>query len=409
MEEPIQNLQEWIQQVSGDEWHWYVKVLSGNDTLLNDSHQAGPYIPKSVIFSLFPGLNSTISLNPRLQVEALIDSHATSSVVTVIWYNNRVVEGGTRDEARITNWGGRASPLLNPESTGSICIFAFRQKPFCNAEVCRIWLCDSIFEEDYLTSIVGPVEPGRWLFVPATSAAAQLVLPEPVESSCSLAPHEIPTEWLINFPAASEIVARAAASRRSSGLAPDERLLRRRDCEYEIFRSIEEAWVLPRVKEGFATVDLFMHFAHSVTNRRKSRSGTSLQLHVRRILEEEGVPHAYDVVSEEKKRPDFLFPSAEAYQSEGFPDDRLRMLAVKTTCKDRWRQILNEADRIPEKHLLTLQEGVTVDQFDEMKAARVKLVVPTPLIRSYPKSVRPEITSLADFLVSTQRLCGRVG
>jgi hypothetical protein len=393
-----QNLQEWVQEVSSDEWHWYVKVLSGNDTLLNESHQAGPYIPKSVIFSLFPSLRSANTLNPRLQFEAFIDSHLTRSVVTAIWYNNRVVDEGTRDEARITNWGGRASPLLDPGATGSICIFAFHQRPFENAEVCRIWLCGSVTEEDYLTNIVGPIEPGRWLFVPATSAAAQLVLPEPVESSCSLAPHEIPTEWLTNFPSASEIVARAAASRTSSGLSADERLLRRRDCEYEIFRSIEEAWVLPRVKEGFATVDLFMHFAHSVTNRRKSRSGASLQLHVRKILEEERVPHAYDAVSEEKKRPDFLFPSAEAYQSNAYPADRLRMLAVKTTCKDRWRQILNEADRIPRKHLLTLQEGVTTDQFNEMRSAGVTLVVPEPLIKSYPKAIRTELTPIAQFV-----------
>ena len=32
------------------------------------------------------------------------------------------------------------------------------------------------------------------------------------------------------------------------------------------------------------------------------------------------------------------------------------MLAVKTTCKDPWRQILTEADHIGTKHLLTQQE-----------------------------------------------------
>jgi hypothetical protein len=401
----LEKLQSWITEVSGDEWHWYIKVLSGNDTLLNEAHQAGPYIPKSVIFSLFPGLSSGEIRNPRLQFEAFIDSHGTRSVVTVIWYNNRLTDSGTRDETRITGWGGRASPLLDPESTGSICIFAFRKPEVEDADVCRIWLCDSVAEEDYLTSVVGPVEPGRWLFVPA-SAAAALLLPEPVESPCSLAPHQIPTDWLVSFPSAGEIVARAAAARESRGLTPDDRLIRRRDCEYEIFQSIEEAWVLPRIKEGFATVDLFVHFAHSVTNRRKSRSGASLQLHVKRILDEEHVPHSYDAVSEEKKRPDFLFPSAEHYQNTATPAERLRMLAVKTTCKDRWRQILNEADRLPVKHLLTLQEGVSTNQFDEMKAAGVKLVVPTPLIRSYPKAVRSELSSFSDFIRSVAALPG---
>ena len=45
------------------------------------------------------------------------------------------------------------------------------------------------------------------------------------------------------------------------------------------------------------------------------------------------------------------------------------MLAVKSTCKDRWRQILAEADRLPVKHLLTLEPGISVAQTDEMTPA----------------------------------------
>ncbi len=39
------------------------------------------------------------------------------------------------------------------------------------------------------------------------------------------------------------------------------------------------------------------------------------------------------------------FPFRRAYHDTEFPVENLRMLAVKTTCKDRWRQILNEADK----------------------------------------------------------------
>jgi hypothetical protein len=49
------------------------------------------------------------------------------------------------------------------------------------------------------------------------------------------------------------------------------------------------------------------------------------------------------------------------------------MLAAKTTVKDRWRQVLNEANRIETKHLLTLQEGVPEGQFTEMQDAKVNL------------------------------------
>ena len=46
--------------------------------------------------------------------------------------------------------------------------------------------------------------------------------------------------------------------------------------------------------------------------------------------------------------------------------DTLRMLAVIFTCKDRWRQILNEAYRIEQCHLITLQESQSENQFREI-------------------------------------------
>ena len=76
-------------------------------------------------------------------------------------------------------------------------------------------------------------------------------------------------------------------------------------------------------------------------------------------------------------------PPKADYQDPGFPATRLRMLAVKTTCKDRWRQVLNEAARIPAKHLLTLQEGVSENQFREMTESGVRLVVPNSHIKCF--------------------------
>ena len=80
------------------------------------------------------------------------------------------------------------------------------------------------------------------------------------------------------------------------------------------------------------------------------------------------------------------------------------MLAAKTTRKDRWRQIINEADRIPVKHLLTLQEGVSVTQCAEMKAAGVRLVIPDSLIPKFPEPIRPELITLGDFIESVRHL-----
>lgn len=42
------------------------------------------------------------------------------------------------------------------------------------------------------------------------------------------------------------------------------------------------------------------------------------------------------------KKPDFVFPNGECYHKLEFPGDLLTILGAKSTCKDRWRQVLNE-------------------------------------------------------------------
>ena len=200
----------------------------------------------------------------------------------------------------------------------------------------------------------------------------------------------------------AKIIAKAAELQSHASLMPDQRLMRRRACEFEIYQSVEQAIELPLIMKGFTTVDAFIARAQTILQRRKSRSGRSLELHAREIFTEEklveGTHFSHQPVSEPGKSPDFLFPSQTAYQDPSFPASKLRMLAVKTTVKDRWRQILNEANRIPEKHLLTLQEGVSETQFKEMVDANVKLVVPQPIIEKFPKSVQPHLQTLESFI-----------
>lgn len=59
---------------------------------------------------------------------------------------------------------------------------------------------------------------------------------------------------------------------------------------------------------------------------------------------------------------------------------------------------INEVDRIPIKHLLTLQEGVSEGQFREMQEAGVQLVAPMGLHVSYPDTVRPYLVSFESFI-----------
>lgn len=403
----VVDLSDWMNDFTGEHIIWYVKRLAGNDTLATGSHQAGPYFPRELLFALFPALNRPDAENPDFRFDLYVDSHADYRKVRAIWYNNRL-RGGTRNEARLTGFGGSSSALLDPDSTGALTVFAFPRGPDGGARDCHVWVCRTGVEEDLIEERIGPVEPGRWLVwspvhdLPLMQFTQRLDAGPRVRASCRLAPAEIPVPWLENFPSGAEIIRKAVELRPGTALDPDERLLRRRECEFEIFLSVEEAVEMPVIQAGFANIEEFVARAQSILQRRKARSGRSLELHTREIFIEEGLREehefAHGVDAEPGRRPDFLFPSQIHYRDPAFPASRLRMLAVKTTCRDRWRQILNEANRITTKHLLTLQEGVSTGQFDEMRASGVRLVVPTGLHASYPEAVRPELISLERFI-----------
>ena len=78
--------------------------------------------------------------------------------------------------------------------------------------------------------------------------------------------------------------------------------------------------------------------------------------------------------------------------------ERLTMLGAKTTCKDRWRQVLNEANRIPEKHLFTLQRGVSRNQLQEMCDEHLTLVVPKENKTLFLPEFHDHIMCLSDFI-----------
>ncbi|MDI4665400.1 type II restriction endonuclease [Xanthobacter autotrophicus] len=398
------DLADWMDEFERPEKSlWYIKRLSANDTLANNAHQAGPYIPKSFLFRVFPQLDTSEVKNPDAHFDLYIDSHVDYRRVRAVYYNGKRYGDGTRDESRLTNFGGRTSALLDPESTGALAVFAFLLDDAGQANECHVWVSRHPTEEDLVEERIGPVEPGQLVvWEPGIGREMPSLLVPAPRTSCRLSSDEISPAWLEKFPSGEEIIRKAVELRSATGLNPDARLMRRRVCEFEVFQSIEEAYFLPRISAGFPSIEAFISQAHAILQSRKSRSGNSLELHARQIFIEEGLRSLQDFQHrpriENGKIPDFLFPSKTAYEDADFPATRLRMLAAKTTCKDRWRQVLNEADRIPVKHLLTLQEGVSEGQFREMKEAGVQLVVPTGLHDSFPENVRPNLVSFEEFI-----------
>ena len=179
---------------------------------------------------------------------------------------------------------------------------------------------------------------------------------------------------------------------------PDSVLITWVDHEEMLFRTLEKYLVEKKLDVGFEDVDDFIRYSLSIQNRRKSRAGHALENHIEEILKRNGVSYSRNPITENRSRPDFLFPSIALYRDPEFPDELLRMLGVKSTCKDRWRQVLTEADRIRRKHLFTLEPGISTHQTREMEASSLKLVIPESIQRTYRPEQQRNILSLESFL-----------
>lgn len=184
---------------------------------------------------------------------------------------------------------------------------------------------------------------------------------------------------------------------------PDDTLLCWMDMEERLFKRLERHMIGIRLEKGFyegsdVDVDGFISFSLSVQNRRKSRVGYALENHLEEIFRLNEVRCSRTRVTEHRSKPDFLFPGVNEYRDPKFLEERLTMLGVKSTCKDRWRQVLSEAARIREKHLLTLEPGISEHQTDEMRDNHLQLVLPRSLHDTYRANQRAWLMDLKAFV-----------
>jgi hypothetical protein len=74
------------------------------------------------------------------------------------------------------------------------------------------------------------------------------------------------------------------------------------------------------------------------------------------------------------------------------------MLGAKSTCKDRWRQVLSEAERIDNKHLITLEAAISENQTNEMNYCHLQLIIPQAIQLTYTNAQQDWLMSLNQFL-----------
>lgn len=203
------------------------------------------------------------------------------------------------------------------------------------------------------------------------------------------------------FPSTREFssFARSTLSEIHPGDNPDIVLMRWLEREEILFRTFEKHIISERLNQGFNDdVDGFIKFSLSAQNRRKCRAGLALENHVEQLFVFRSIDFSRTKVTENNSKPDFVFPSITAYHDSSFNVDYLTILGVKSTCKDRWRQVLSEADRVRDKHLLTFEAAISTNQTNEMKYNNLQLVVPEMLHSSYTIEQQDWLMNVAEFI-----------
>lgn len=360
----------------------YCKFLSANDTGDTGAHQSGIYVAKNAYRILFDkegirGENKDKYVKIRWQNDFFTDSR-------FIYYGS-----GTRNEYRITRFG-RGFPFLTQDHTGDLFVLVQRTHEDYDAFVLETE--DDI--DGFLDSFgMSPAETNSIIQTEGID----------VNSKIDSLIQQFISQLNVDFPASSLMSSTArnivsAIYGNQSKSRPDRQLIEWIEMEYNLFRQIEMARYSDMLNKGFDSVEEFVRIANKVLNRRKSRAGKSLENHLAAAFTDNDILFEEQCKTEGNKQPDFIFPDCNSYHNQNFPTDRLVFLGAKTTCKDRWRQIINEADRIPCKHLFTLQQGVSSRQIDEMLSERITLVVPAPYLSAFPPEKRKSILTLKQFM-----------
>ena len=362
----------------------YCKFLSANDSGATGGHQSGILISKSAKDMMF--------------TQKLENENILKRTVEIQWQNDICTQSSftyysSKNELRITKFG-RNFPFLNPDQSGALFVFTRQDDDMYSG----FFLETEEDIEQFLGAFgISSTETNRLIDTGS-------ILPETQEK---IAIQEFIDGLTVDFPlsdvmsaAARDIQNRVYNHLEFIRTNPDRKIIEWTNTEYALFRAVEHARYGDRISRGFATVDEFIAMANMVLNRRKSRAGKSLEHHLSAVFEGNDIQYTAQAVTEGNKRPDFLFPSQATYHNAAFPTEKLISLAAKTTCKDRWRQVINEADRLRglPKYLCTLQQGISPAQMDEMQSENVILVVPRPYITSYPADRRDRIWTVTKFV-----------
>lgn len=365
--------------------HAFCRFITVNDTGNNGSHQSGFYIPKCAAPLLFDtpgrrGENKDKAVRVQWQDDFITESR-------FIYYGQK-----SRNEYRITRFG-RGFPFFGEDNVGDLLVLAGYDDDYYYGYVLQ---SDEDIEDFFAHFGLSSQTTNQLIDTRPLPTSEELVA-EGIKHAVAMCADFPDTRWMAQH--AMDIFNAAHGIEEGDILAdPDKQLLNWNATEYELFRSLEDKLYAAIYSHPFSDCQSLIAFSNTILNRRKSRAGKSLEHHLASIFTTAKLRFEEQAMTEDKKRPDFLFPDGVAYHNLLFPAEDLVFLGAKTTCKDRWRQILDEAARIETKHLFTMQQGIPASQLLQMRHAKVRLVVPAQYKKSFAPEYQSDIDTLQTFI-----------
>jgi len=368
-----------------------LKFISPNDVGLTGGHQWGYYLPKAV-WQMFTPHQPEKGKNNETEVKVTWpDGRVTDSRVK--WYGT-----GTRNEYRLTRFG-KDFPYLTHDNVGELLVLIPETHHKFTA-----FVLDRDTDIEDMEAALGVTITNNWAVYRHGEPEVE------AEDECVEKRFRKFVDVLEAFPTGAAFSKEARDTlieriKKFDALSFNELMMHCMDAEYRLFRLAERQLCQTEIVRVFKDVDDFLRTASSIMNRRKSRAGRSLENHMEYILKKSGIPHV--IRPKLDGEPDIVIPSAEAYNDRSYPVNKLIVVGVKTTCKDRWRQVVHEAKRVPEKHILTIQQGISGKLLKQMHESHVTLIVPARLHKQYPKDSPMAILDVQGFVKEVkQRLNG---
>lgn len=364
-----------------------LKFITPNELGLTGSNQCGFYLPKQQI-DLFsphqPLLDQTLDSWVSVKWHDGLETRSR-----VVWYGKKKKRGSPNPELRLTNFGPNFR-WLDESLVGSVLCLVPESLDLFYAFVLET-------EEDIeaVQAGIGVEIHNRFgIYRDGSESIDQ-------ENTCLETRFEEFARELTEFPTGQQFseatwTALEQCLRGFRRLPPDSLLRHCVDAEYQLFRVVERHLCERLVQNGFPELELFLKEAKSILNRRASRAGRAFENHVSYTFSKLGVPHEMRV-REIQGSPDVLIPGKAEYLDTTFPRGRVFMVGLKTSCKDRWRQVTHEAPLVGTKCILTLQPGISARQIDAITESGIKLVVPSYLKKNYPPTHRDRLLSVEQF------------